>query len=238
MASSTNTGNTDVEQEEENEHNSRYREKDYWNKRFATEEKYEWLCSYIDVKEYIVRDILPSDNILVLGCGNSTFSADLHDNGFKNVTSVDFAPNVIKAMKIKYEASHKSLIWQVEDVRNLNGIKDDTFDVVIDKACLDALVCDEGDPWSPNESTKNDMRNTLNSVLRVLKKNKGQIKDNNSTMEDQMHFKKFISIGFQQPHFRKRYLINEDVRYGWEDHIETDPINVGLGYFYTVCIAR
>ena len=82
------------------------------------------------------------------------------------------------------------------------------------------------------------MRNTLNSVLRVLKKNKGQIKDNNSTMEDQMHFKKFISIGFQQPHFRKRYLINEDVRYGWEDHIETDPINVGLGYFYTVCIPR
>ena len=49
--------------------------------------------------------------------------------------------------------------------------------------------------------------------------------------------KKFISIGFQQPHFRKRYLINENVKYGWEDNLDTYPINVGLGYFYTVCIA-
>ena len=86
------------ERDEQNEHNSRYREKEYWDKRFTNEDKYEWLCSYNDVKDYIVRDISVHDKILVLGCGNSTFSADLHDAGFRNVTSVDFSPNVIDAM--------------------------------------------------------------------------------------------------------------------------------------------
>ena len=44
-----------------------------------------------------MRDISVHDKILVLECGNSTFSADLHDAGFRNVTSVDFFPNVIEA---------------------------------------------------------------------------------------------------------------------------------------------
>ena len=222
------------EEEEENEHNSRYREKEYWDKRFKTEDKYEWLCSYDDVKEYIVRDMFPTDKILILGCGNSRFSADLHNAGFKNITSVDFSPNVIEAMKQKYGQTHESLLWQVEDVRNLNGIPDEAFDIVIDKACLDALVCDEGDPWSPNEQTKNDMESTLKSICRVLKKNNN---NNETNIMISKKKKKFISIGFQQPHFRKRYLINESVKYGWEDNLDTYPINVGLGYFYTVCIA-
>ena len=214
--------------DEENEHNSRYREKEYWDKRFTKEDKYEWLCTYNDVKDYIVRDICVHDKILVLGCGNSTFSADLHDAGFHNVTSVDFSPNVIEAMKKKYNDSHPSLEWQVGDVRQLDGFSGESFDIVIDKACLDALVCDEGDPWSPNERTKNDMYATLKCVSRVLKRN---------GVSNANH-RKFISIGFQQPHFRKRYLINDHVKFGWEDNVETFPINVGLGYFYMVCIPK
>ncbi len=102
----------------------------------------------------------------------------------------------------------------------MKEIKDGSFDVVIDKACLDALVCDEGDPWSPNDETKKDMEESLTSVVRVLKKNSSAI---------------FISIGFQQPHFRKRYLISDSCRYGWEQDVETFNIDVGMGYFYTRC---
>lgn len=214
------------ESEEDSERNSRYREKEYWDKRFIKEDKYEWLCSYNDVKDYIVRDVSADDKILVLGCGNSTFSAELYDAGFQNVTSVDFSPNVIDAMKKKYNDTHPSLQWQIGDVRKLDCFSDESFDIVIDKACLDALVCDEGDPWSPNERTKNDMYATLKCVARVLKKNEGS----------NMNRRKFISIGFQQPHFRKRYLINEQVKFGWEENVDTFPINVGLGYFYMVCI--
>ena len=70
----------------------------------------------------------------------------------------------------KYNDTHPSLVWQVGDVRRLDSFPDESFDIVIDKACLDALVCDEGDPWSPNERTKNDMYATLECVARILKK--------------------------------------------------------------------
>ena len=200
--------------------NSKYKEKNYWEDRFQTEEEYEWLCKFDDVKEYINRDISFDDKILILGCGNSTFSADLCNDGYENITSADFSSVVIDAMTKKYNSSHPSLKWIVSDVRDLKEFCDDIFDVVIDKACIDALVCDEGDPWNPNDQTKNDVNATLNSVVRVMK--------SQSTS-------KFVSIGFQQPHFRKRYLIQPNKKFGWEQDVETFEIDVGMGYFYTRC---
>ena len=131
-----------------------------------------------------------------------------------------FSNVVINSMKKKYASSHPSLQWIVSDVRDLKEIADRTYDLVIDKACLDALVCDEGDPWNPKDETKEDIGATLSSVARVLKRNSAAT---------------FISIGFQQPHFRKAYLTSNDGRYGWEQDIQTSTINVGMGYFYTRC---
>lgn len=202
------------------ENNFQYKDRNYWEHRFQTEEEYEWLCTYNDVKEYIHRDVKKQDNILILGCGNSTFSADLCNAGFINITSIDFSSVVINAMKKKYAVLHPSLQWMVSDVRDLKEIMDRTFDFVIEKCCLDALVCDEGDPWNPKDETKKNIDATLSSVARVLKRN--------STAA-------FISIGFQQPHFRKQYLTSNDGRYGWEQNIHTSTINLGMGYFYTRC---
>jgi hypothetical protein len=36
--------------------------------------------------------------VLVLGCGNSPFSAALYDAGFTNITSIDFSSVVIEKM--------------------------------------------------------------------------------------------------------------------------------------------
>ena len=86
--------------------NSQYREQIYWEKRFQTEDQYEWLCTYNDLQDYIKRDLKEEDKIIILGCGNSTFSSDLCDAGFSNVTSVDFSTAVINAMRKKYESCH------------------------------------------------------------------------------------------------------------------------------------
>ena len=61
---------------------------------------------------------------------------------------------------------------------------------------------------------------TLNATVGVLKS---------------LEASTFISIGFQQPHFRKRYLIPQKNKYGREQDIETFEIDVGMGYFYTRC---
>ncbi len=87
------------------EKNSQFKEQSYWEKRFETEDQYDWLCSYNDVKDYLTRDLKKQDKILILGCGNSKFSADLCDAGFENTTSVDFSSVVINAMREKYSNS-------------------------------------------------------------------------------------------------------------------------------------
>ena len=201
------------------EDNSRYREEGYWDGRFKNEDEYEWLCGYDDVKAYLDRDINSfSRKILILGCGNSPFSASCFDAGYENIVSVDFSQEVIEKMRQKYGETHPKLVWHKADVRKLEKYADGAFDCVIDKACLDALVCNEGDPWCPNEETQSDMTDALYHSSRVL-----------------TDTGVFISIGFQQPHFRKKYLVQEAQSFGWEKSVETFPVDVGLGYFYTIC---
>jgi ribosome biogenesis GTPase A/SAM-dependent methyltransferase len=208
----------DMEEREQYNTNSRYREEGYWDRRFKTESEYEWLCGFHDVAEMLMRDVRREQSIMILGCGNSPFSAQLADAGFSNITSVDYSATVVKNMREKYAVTHPGLKWEKSDVRDLHEFDDRTFDVVVDKACFDALVCDEGDPWHPNERTVADMTAAVRATSRVLK--------NTGT---------FISIGFQQPHFRKRYLKLESDCFGWENNMQTFPIDVGLGYFYTRC---
>jgi len=47
---------------------------------------------------------------------------------------------------------------------------DEEFDVVIDKATMDAVMTTNKDPWNPNEDTKNKAKKVLDNVVRVLKK--------------------------------------------------------------------
>ena len=49
-------------------------------------------------------------------------------------------------MKKKYPENQ----WVVSDVKDLKEFKDEEFDVVFDKATMDALVTDEGSCWNPN----------------------------------------------------------------------------------------
>lgn len=67
------------------EYNALYKRKEYWDRRFEGEESYEWLVAYGDVKgllaEYLVLPTAETVSgrlrVLVVGCGNSSFSADL-----------------------------------------------------------------------------------------------------------------------------------------------------------------
>ena len=49
------------------ENNSKYKSLDYWNKRYNTEEHFEWFGEYAKFKEIIRQKVSQSDRILVLG---------------------------------------------------------------------------------------------------------------------------------------------------------------------------
>lgn len=90
-----------------------------------------------------MKSIKPPSSILVLGCGNSDFSALLYDDGNHRITNIDFSELVINEMKIK-NSSRVSMRWLVQDMTNMvdsltsiDGGKG--FDIIFDKGALDAL---------------------------------------------------------------------------------------------------
>jgi hypothetical protein len=77
------------------------------------------------------------------------------------------------------------------DIRDLK-FEDKSFDVVIDKGTMDALMCDRGDVWDPSPELIKEVKAEVDEVTRVLRVDG-----------------KFIYITFGQPHFRKPHLARD-----------------------------
>ena len=124
-------------------HHDQFRTKEYWETFFRERggEKFEWYGSYKnELDANILRKIQPSQSILVVGCGNSELSAELYDDGFKQITNVDFSPLVIQEMTSKHGVARPTMQWVVGDMTAMDGFGNESFDVVLDKGALDALM--------------------------------------------------------------------------------------------------
>lgn len=96
---------------------------------------------------------------------------------------------------------------------------DSQFDFVIDKATMDVILTDNKDPWNPSDDVITRSNSILLNCQRVLKPNG-----------------LFVSISFDQPHFRKKLLLNENVKENWigetvNEKCQVLNIDHGLGYF-------
>jgi SAM-dependent methyltransferase len=141
--------------------------KSYWDSFFSTlraggaSRPFEWYGSWADLRAPALlegADALRALPALVVGCGNSTLSADLHADGFRNVTSIDFSEGVVEEMRAKYPA----LEWQVMDMLALPREWSGRFGTVFDKGSLDALVADD----APETLARG--RRMLDEVTRAL----------------------------------------------------------------------
>jgi len=142
--------------------NAAYKLQDYWNERYTKEENFEWCKSYDDFKDLIHKHLRNSDKILMLGCGNSALSEQMYKDGYRNIVNIDFSPVVIENMKRKY----KHLVemeWLVMDITNLT-FSPNSFEVVVEKATLDALMVEERDLWNPSQ----EVRDRMDSVLKQV----------------------------------------------------------------------
>ena len=162
----------------EPEDNREYKNVEYWDKRYTSEESYDWFFTWPELREKLSPHITHQDRILHLGCGNSTVSADMFDDGYTNLVNVDFSEVVIHNMAEK----RPDMSWIRMDIRDM-PLEGGSFDVVLDKGTLDALEVD-----SSEESVK-DLERTLHEVYRVLRPGG-----------------KYIQISFCHP-IRRPYLI-------------------------------
>ena len=74
----------------------------------------------------------------MLGCGNSTLSRDLYDDGYKTVDNLDYSEVVIDKMKKLHQEERPEMTWVVGDIRKL-PFDSQSIDFCIDKGTMDAM---------------------------------------------------------------------------------------------------
>jgi SAM-dependent methyltransferase len=188
-----------------------FSQRSYWEERFKEEEEYDWLCDF-EALHPGLRKLLDGSGagsgarILVIGCGNSNFSADLYDAGYHQVTNIDFAASVIARMADKNRGERPEMRWLEMDMLHMT-FEDGFFDMVIGKGSLDALHASIADVWHPNAKLREQTDHFLRGVRRVLRPGG-----------------RFVSVSFEQPHFRTKYLMDKTAAF------DTDPYSTFDGY--------
>ncbi|KAL7109346.1 hypothetical protein ACP275_06G170500 [Erythranthe tilingii] len=111
---------------------------------------------------------LPEEvSILVPACGASRLSEHLYDEGFTEITNVDFSKVVIQAMMKRNIRARPEMKWRVMDITNIefpSGI----FDAIVDKGGLDILMDSEHGPRSGPLSYISEVKRLLKAGGRYI----------------------------------------------------------------------
>jgi SAM-dependent methyltransferase len=123
-----------------------FRSREYWDSFFLERSRsggaFEWYGSWKEMQPLLKPRLTAGKpaadvNVLVVGCGNSSLSADMYDSGFTSIVSVDFSESVIAQMTVE-NASRPGMRWEVMDIKAMS-FPDASFDVVVDKVQLRCL---------------------------------------------------------------------------------------------------
>ena len=131
-----------------------YGEATYWDDRYNLKNTtFDWLESWSEIKDITetnaVKGIEGTDedkkkqranvSVLNLGCGNSILPEDMYDDGYLRIDNMDISSVCIEQMKERNEL-RPHMTWKTMDARELK-YPDETFDLIIDKSTIDALLC-------------------------------------------------------------------------------------------------
>eukprot|EP00904_Undaria_pinnatifida_P011127 jgi/Undpi1/7144/HiC_scaffold_22.g09618.m1 len=108
-------------------------------------------------------------------------------------------------MRARHEESRPGLRWEKMDMLALD-FPDGSVDAVVDKAAMDALIVDKGDPWNPDPGTIERAHRMCSEVSRVLAP--GGV---------------FVQLSFEQEHFRKKILLGGHVTATGSTREEREP---------------
>ena len=156
-----------------------YGDQAYWEKRYTEDtEVFEW---YQDPEAVlpVCNELIDKDKkVLVIGNGNSNLAPQLVQNGFEQVTAIDFAKPCIKSSK-KRNAELEGITWKVMDIRKMTSFENGEYNAIVDKGTLDCLFY----------ASESDVFTALSEISRVLRK-RGV----------------YICISYAPPEARKKFL--------------------------------
>jgi hypothetical protein len=192
----------------------------YWDKRFSTEDSFEWFgdCSRL----YPVLDLYlkssPSLMLLHLGCGSSSLAEEMsHRHYCHLIFNVDYSFGILD--KRRSMKQNKCLIdWLALDIRVM-PLCSNYFDTIIEKGTLDVFfVGHEHHLWKPSKELKEKIDLILTQISQCLRSDSGR----------------FISISFQQPHFRRPFLAKEKYQWSIQVHSVSEGNESVIEYFVYV----
>lgn len=167
--------------------------KKVWEEKYTEEgdsadSSYEWFMAFDSLQPILTALVSRNARVLHIGCGNSNLGVDLHLHGMaaRGVVNTDISPTVIRQMSDKWGKilSPKRMKWLVDDVLCMD-LGPATFDCVVDKGTLDAIMCN-----LDQDLKKHNTQKVLDEVHRVLKPGGN-----------------YVVISFGQPEVRTPYFL-------------------------------
>ena len=120
--------------------------REFWeaNALAPKDEYVEWFAGYAELVHVLRCACSPGSTVLHAGCGISSLSQALYDDGFRHQLAVDFSEQCMLKQRELCGPSRPEMGNAVMDCTKL-GLRPASVDVCVDKGTLDALLCiDEG----------------------------------------------------------------------------------------------
>ena len=128
---------------------------------------FSWYCDWNDLKPFF-KEIVPEkeSRIMIPGVGNDGCLRDMFDDGYRQLTAFDYAPEGVECAKriMDYRLQYMDDL-RVADARNL-PYKNSDFDAVFDKGTLDSIYLSGG---SDKDLSQKHLNMTVSELARVLK---------------------------------------------------------------------
>ncbi|KAG2373853.1 hypothetical protein C9374_011738 [Naegleria lovaniensis] len=136
-----------------------YGDKEYWDDRYQKmSEPFDWFQTYDRLKFYLSKHIKNKDSSgLNVGCGTSPLPFEMHHDGYKRVTSIDYSEAAIEAMR--RQNTSPDLEFLTMDAKRTN-FPSWYFDYAIDKGCFEFNLL---------SSSLDNGKSYLEEIYRVLK---------------------------------------------------------------------
>lgn len=90
-------------------------------------------------------------------------SEDMYRDGYRRIVNTDYSRVVIERMRAKCSVECDEMTWLEMDINKLE-FADATFECVLEKGTVDALLVDETDPWSLSPANAQKLDNILENV--------------------------------------------------------------------------
>ena len=123
----------------------------YWDQRYlASPQRYDWYHRYWAIKPLLDRFDAREAPVLHVGVGLSELQDDMIRDGYKNIVNIDYSGVAIAHMqrlaKLHQAASQAGAqcSYEIGDVRHMPQYDDASFQLVVDKGTLDAMLCGPG----------------------------------------------------------------------------------------------